>query len=137
MSEPTSTIDTVEAAVGNYWKEVDSSVFLIGDDNAWGEETESEQNSEEEIEEFPTDQNMDEDEVTIEYVMERCVIWGTPDKVADDILAFREEVGDFGTLLYAGKDWVDVELGKKSMILLAEETMPIVNSAIGAPMAAQ
>ena len=86
---------------------------------------------------FMEDQNMDEDEVTIEYVMERCVIWGTPDKVADDILAFREEVGDFGTLLYAGKDWVDVELGKKSMILLAEETMPIVNSAIGTPMAAQ
>ena len=86
---------------------------------------------------FMEDPNMDEDDVTIEYVMDRCVLWGTPDKVADDILALRDEVGDFGTLLYAGKDWVDADLGKKSMILLAEKTMPMVNSAIGAPVAAQ
>lgn len=80
---------------------------------------------------FMEDQNMSEDEVTIEYVLDRCVMWGTPDKVADDILKLREEVGDFGTLLYAGKDWVDVDLGRNSMTLLAEKTMPIVNSAIG------
>ena len=60
-----------------------------------------------------------------------CIIWGTPDKVADDLLALREEVGDFGKLLYAGKDWADVELGRNSMIKLAEKTMPIVNAAIG------
>ncbi len=86
---------------------------------------------------FKEDQEMPDDDLTVDYVLERCVLWGTPEKVADDILAFREEVGDFGTLLYAGKDWVDVELGKKSMTLLAEKTMPIVNGAIGSSVAAQ
>ncbi len=79
---------------------------------------------------FMEDQSMDEDDVTVDYVLERCVLWGTPDKVADEILALREEIGDFGTLLYAGKDWVDPQLGRNSMRLLAEKTMPLVNEAI-------
>ena len=81
---------------------------------------------------FKADQNMSDDEVTLEGVLDECVIWGTPDKVADDILALREEVGDFGTLLYAGKDWADKELGRKSMILLAEKSLPKINDAINA-----
>ena len=39
------------------------------------------------------------------------------------------EVGEFGTLLYAGKDWTDRDLGRRSMILMAEKVMPRVNSA--------
>jgi hypothetical protein len=39
-------------------------------------------------------------------------------------MAFREEVGDFGTLLYAGKDWLDRDLGRRSMVLLAERVLP-------------
>ena len=35
------------------------------------------------------------------------MIFGTPDKVADELLAFRETIGEFGTLLYAGHDWTD------------------------------
>jgi len=58
------------------------------------------------------------------------VIWGSPQKVADELLAFREEIGDFGTLLYAGKDWVDPDLGRRSMVLMAEQVMPAVNAAI-------
>ena len=86
---------------------------------------------------FKADQNMSDDEVTLDRVLEDCVIFGTPDKVADDILALRDNVGDFGTLLYAGKDWADVELGRNSMILLAEKTMPLVNAAIGTTKASQ
>ena len=41
--------------------------------------------------------------------------------LADEVLALRELVGDFGTLIYAGKDWL--ELVKKSMHLLAEKAM--------------
>ena len=52
------------------------------------------------------------------------MIWGTPDKVADELLAFREKIGDFGTLLYAGKDWADPALARRSMILLAEKVRP-------------
>jgi hypothetical protein len=48
--------------------------------------------------------------------------------VADQLLAFQEETGPFGTLLYAGKDWKDSELGRQSMILMAEKVMPRVNA---------
>ena len=40
------------------------------------------------------------------------VICGTPVEVAEQLLAFREEVGPFGTLLYAGHDWADPGLAK-------------------------
>lgn len=40
--------------------------------------------------------------------------------------------GDFGTLLYAGIDWVDPRLARRSMELMAEEVMPAVNRAIAA-----
>lgn len=87
---------------------------------------------------FKSDQNMHDDEVTLDGVLEDCVIWGTPDKVADEILQLREDVGDFGTLLYAGKDWADVDLGRNSMIKLAEKCLPLINDAIGKDgMAAQ
>jgi hypothetical protein len=32
-------------------------------------------------------------------------------------------------LSYAGKDWKDRELGRRSMILMAEQVMPRVNAA--------
>ena len=41
---------------------------------------------------------------------------------------FRRRSGQFGTLLYAGKDWKDRELGRQSMILMAEKVMPRVNA---------
>jgi hypothetical protein len=44
------------------------------------------------------------------------------------LLAFQDEVGPFGTLLYAGKDWTDPKLGRESMILMAEKVMPLVNA---------
>jgi len=37
-------------------------------------------------------------------------------------------VGTFGTLLYAGKDWKDRELGRRSMILMADKVMPRINA---------
>jgi len=59
------------------------------------------------------------------------VIAGTPDSVADQILAFREQTGDFGELVYAGLDWVDPDLAKRSMELMATKVMPQVNDALG------
>ena len=50
--------------------------------------------------------------------------------MVEQLLAFREKVGDFGTLLYPCHDWVDPVLGKRSMQLMAEEVMPRVNAAI-------
>lgn len=80
---------------------------------------------------FKSDQKAPDSSVTTEGVVKDLVIWGTPEKVVDDLLAFREQIGDFGTLLYAGFDWVDRELGIRSMELMAEKVMPAVNKAIG------
>jgi alkanesulfonate monooxygenase SsuD/methylene tetrahydromethanopterin reductase-like flavin-dependent oxidoreductase (luciferase family) len=78
---------------------------------------------------FKTHKDQPDDEVTLEQVCEKLVIYGTPDKVADELLAFREQVGEFGTLLYAGKDWLDPDLGRRSMILLAEKVLPRLEAA--------
>jgi alkanesulfonate monooxygenase SsuD/methylene tetrahydromethanopterin reductase-like flavin-dependent oxidoreductase (luciferase family) len=72
-----------------------------------------------------------DDEITLDYVMQHCVFAGSVNKVVDQILAMREETGDFGELVYAGMDWVDPQLAKRSMQLMAEEVMPRVNAAIG------
>ena len=69
--------------------------------------------------------------MTLDCICDKLVIYGSPDKVADEILAFREQVGDFGTLLYAGKDWRDPALGRRSMMLMAEQVLPKINAAIG------
>lgn len=82
---------------------------------------------------FKRDQNAPDSSVTVESVVDDLVIWGTPEKVADDLLAFREETGDFGTLLYAGHDWADRGLAIRSMELMAEQVMPRVNHALATP----
>ena len=73
---------------------------------------------------FKEDPFMPDEAVTLDHVLDRLVIWGTPDKVADDLEAFREAVGPFGTLLYAGHDWADAGLARRSMVLLAEQVQP-------------
>ncbi len=78
---------------------------------------------------FKTSRDMPDSAVTIDYVMDNLVIWGSPAKVADEILAFRNHVGDFGTLLYAGHDWLDRDLARRSMILAAEKVLPAVSAA--------
>jgi alkanesulfonate monooxygenase SsuD/methylene tetrahydromethanopterin reductase-like flavin-dependent oxidoreductase (luciferase family) len=79
---------------------------------------------------FKVDQSMPDSAITPEYVTDQLVIAGTVNSVVDQILAFREKVGDFGTLVYACHDWMDPKLGKRSMELLAEKVMPLVNAAI-------
>src|SRR5690606_24732552 len=68
--------------------------------------------------------------VTVDYLLEHLVIAGTPGSVAEQILAFRETVGDFGTLLYCGHDWADPKLARRSMELMAGKVMPEVEAAI-------
>ena len=85
------------------------------------------------IELFKTSRDQPDHEVTLETICDRLVIHGTPDSVADQLLAFQDEVGAFGTLLYAGKDWKDRELGRRSMILMAESVMPRLNAAASKP----
>jgi alkanesulfonate monooxygenase SsuD/methylene tetrahydromethanopterin reductase-like flavin-dependent oxidoreductase (luciferase family) len=79
---------------------------------------------------FKSDRDMADDAVTLDAVCDELIIYGTPDKVADRILAFRETTGDFGTLLYAGHDWADPAIARRSKILMAEKVVPVVNASI-------
>lgn len=79
---------------------------------------------------FKSNPTQPDSEITPEFVTERLVIAGSVDRVVEQILAFRDEIGDFGTLLYACHDWIDPVLGKRSMQLMAEEVMPRVNAAL-------
>jgi alkanesulfonate monooxygenase SsuD/methylene tetrahydromethanopterin reductase-like flavin-dependent oxidoreductase (luciferase family) len=80
---------------------------------------------------FKEDRSMPDDAVTPEYVVDKLAIYGSPESVVEQLLAFREEIGDFGTLLYAGKDWLDRDMGRRSMVLMAEKVLPKLNAAIG------
>lgn len=80
---------------------------------------------------FKSETDQPDDEITLDYMLDNLVTVGSVNSVVDQLLAFREEVGDFGTLVYNGPDWVDADLGKRSMELMATEVMPRINEAIG------
>jgi len=86
---------------------------------------------------FKSHKEQPDEEITLDFVMNNCVTYGSVDKVVDEILKMREETGDFGELVYAGMDWVDPALARRSMQLMAEEVMPRVNAAIGKSAAAE
>ncbi|MBM3340821.1 MAG: LLM class flavin-dependent oxidoreductase [Betaproteobacteria bacterium] len=84
---------------------------------------------------FKEDPSDPDSKLTEDYLTDKLVIRGTVNKVVDQILKLREEVGDFGEIVYAGMDWVDEKLTKRSMELMATQVMPRVNAAIGAASA--
>jgi alkanesulfonate monooxygenase SsuD/methylene tetrahydromethanopterin reductase-like flavin-dependent oxidoreductase (luciferase family) len=86
---------------------------------------------------FKSRPDMKDADVTLDYVLDNIVIRGTVNAVVDRILEMHEAVGGFGTLLYCGKDWTDVALGRRSMELMAEKVMPAVNAALGRRVAAE
>ena len=81
------------------------------------------------IELFKTRRDMPDEEVTLDMICDKLIIHGSPAKVTDELLAFQAEVGAFGTQLYAGKDWRDRELARRSMVLMAETVIPAVTAA--------
>ena len=86
---------------------------------------------------FKRDPNMPDEAVTLDYMADTLVIAGSVNSVVDQILALNEETGGFGTLLYAGKNWTDPQLSRKSMELMAEKVMPAVNDALRPSVAAE
>ena len=79
---------------------------------------------------FKLDQSQPDSEITPDTITKKLVIAGSVDSVVDQLLAFREKVGNFGTLLYACHDWMDPVLGRRSMQLMAEQVMPKLNAAL-------
>src|SRR5262245_17970922 len=64
---------------------------------------------------FKSYKEQPDDEITLDYVLDHCVIAGNVNKVVDSLLALREETGEFGEIVYAGMDWVDPAVAKRSM----------------------
>jgi alkanesulfonate monooxygenase SsuD/methylene tetrahydromethanopterin reductase-like flavin-dependent oxidoreductase (luciferase family) len=80
---------------------------------------------------FVVNQGDDPAALTHETLRDNYTIYGSPDTVVEKILALREEIGHFGTLMITAQDWKDKARIKRSLSLLADEVMPKVNAAIG------
>ncbi|MGZ3410407.1 MAG: LLM class flavin-dependent oxidoreductase [Xanthobacteraceae bacterium] len=81
---------------------------------------------------FKENEKQPDSEITEDFVLDRLVTHGSVNKVVDELLKFYEETGPFGELVYAGMDWVDPTLTKRSMELMATQVMPRVNAALAA-----
>lgn len=57
-------------------------------------------------------------------MVERLLTFGSPDEVVEKLHRFREETRPFNHLIYAGHDWADASLGRRSMELMAEKVVP-------------
>lgn len=78
---------------------------------------------------FKSHQDQPDEEITLDHVLDRLVLCGTPSSVAEQVLELRETTGDFGELVYAGLDWADPQLARRSMELMATTVMPQVQDA--------
>jgi alkanesulfonate monooxygenase SsuD/methylene tetrahydromethanopterin reductase-like flavin-dependent oxidoreductase (luciferase family) len=70
--------------------------------------------------------DMPDEQATVDAITRECVTYGSPKTVLDKLIAFRERVGPFGTLLMTGLDWggPNAAWERESMHLLAREVMP-------------
>jgi alkanesulfonate monooxygenase SsuD/methylene tetrahydromethanopterin reductase-like flavin-dependent oxidoreductase (luciferase family) len=73
---------------------------------------------------------IDPAEITHQLVRDHFVIYGGPETVTAKILALREAVGPFGTLMMTAHDWTEKATMRKSMQLLARVVMPRVRAAL-------
>jgi len=82
-------------------------------------------------------QDMTDEECTPDAIMDECVIHGSPRTVVDKLVAYRERVGPFGTLLKIGIDWggPNEAWEREGMRLLAHEVMPKVRQHVMAQAA--
>ncbi len=70
------------------------------------------------------DPDMPDEAATVDVIKRAQVLAGSPSRVLDRLVALREEIGPFGTLLMTGHDWDHPRLWRRSMELLAKDVMP-------------
>jgi alkanesulfonate monooxygenase SsuD/methylene tetrahydromethanopterin reductase-like flavin-dependent oxidoreductase (luciferase family) len=70
--------------------------------------------------------DMPDEQATVEAITRECVLFGSPRTLLDRLVAFRERVGPFETLLVTGLDWggPNEAWERESMRLIADEVMP-------------
>ena len=81
--------------------------------------------------------DMPDEEATVEVITEGSVIYGSPKTFLDKLVALREEIGPFGTLLMTGLDWSGPNgaWDRESMRLLAHEVLPKFRQHVTAQVA--
>ena len=67
---------------------------------------------------------MSDDDCNLDYFMDQVIIAGDPDEVTRQILALRERVGPFGTLVLVAHDWDDRDTWLRSLELFSSEVVP-------------
>ena len=68
--------------------------------------------------------------VPLDEIVDRLVLAGGVSEVVDRILELYELTGGFGELVYAGLDWAEPALSRRSMELMATAVIPQVNRAL-------
>jgi hypothetical protein len=86
-----------------------------------------------------SDPGMTDEETTVEAIFEGCMIYGSPKTFLDRLVAFRDSVGPFGSLLMTGMDWSGPNRSwqRESMQLLAQDVMPKFRQHVTATQAAE
>jgi alkanesulfonate monooxygenase SsuD/methylene tetrahydromethanopterin reductase-like flavin-dependent oxidoreductase (luciferase family) len=81
--------------------------------------------------------DMPDGEATVEAITRECVLFGSPRTLLDKLVAFRDRVGPFETLLVTGLDWggPNEAWERESMQLIADEVMPKFRQHVAASTA--
>ncbi|MBM3458125.1 MAG: LLM class flavin-dependent oxidoreductase [Armatimonadetes bacterium] len=66
----------------------------------------------------------------LDYFLREVVIAGDPKSVTEQVLALREQVGPFGTLVLTAHDWDDRRSWVRSLELFAHEVLPRLQHAV-------
>jgi hypothetical protein len=82
-------------------------------------------------------EKFDDEKLTVDWAIDNIVIAGSPATVAEKLLAVRDQIGPFGTIVLTGVDWDDQALWKRSMALMASEVMPLLRQTAAAAIAAK
>lgn len=67
----------------------------------------------------------------LDYFLDEVIVAGDPDEVTRQLLALREQAGEFGTLVLVAHDWDDKQRWLQSLKLFANEVAPALRAACG------
>lgn len=70
------------------------------------------------------DLEMTDSEATIPKIVASQTIYGSRKTVLEKLVALREEIGHFGTLIMTGHDWDRPEMWRSSMKMMAQDVIP-------------
>ena len=71
--------------------------------------------------------SMRDAECNLDYFVDEVVLAGDPGEVSRQLMALREQLGNFGTLVLVAHDWDDKQRWLESLELFTKEVVPTVN----------